>query len=155
MSAPLHKAVDVLLERRVVADVLQRDVDLVLAFAVLSGTAGHRAGGGARLYAAVIAQPAHPLAGNLPPEAIVDPLERPHQRRPRGNWGVLERLYRRGPPPGVGLGVWADCRTGEADRPVIGHEGPELVTRLPLDLVLLNTVVELLPLEGDAVGGAG
>ena len=58
-------------------------------------------------------------------------------------------------PPNLGLGVRADRDAAHADFPELHDVCPQPVAGLPVDLVLLNTVVHHLVVHGDAVGRAG
>src|SRR5581483_10387751 len=124
----------------------------------------------ARLDTGVVSHPPHALLPDDAPEPVVDRLQRAHQQRPGGDRAIVQRLNGHRPPPRVRLGEGADDRAGEAAAPVLMDVGPELVAREPVDLELLDTVVDAKPgrvaldfrslaghsvEEGDAVGGAG
>src|SRR6266851_5367423 len=151
--AALDEAVHVLLERRVVADLTQRNIDRMSAV-VCCGAARHSARFDPRFDAAVIAQPAHALVRNHAPEPIVRPLQRPDHNRSQRNRRRAQRLDRQRSPPHVGLGVRANCRARQTDIPDVRDDRPQLVARLPFDLELLDAVEDLpVRIEGDAVGG--
>src|SRR5579859_165227 len=150
-SAAFHEAVDVLFERRVVADLTQRHINWMRAV-VLGRTPRDSARLDTGLDAAVVAQPPHALVGNPAPEPVVGPLQRPdhdwsdrNRRRPQGVDG-------QGSPPDVGLGVRANRGARQADIPQVRDDRPQLVAGLPFDLEFLDTVEDLpVRVERDAV----
>src|SRR5258708_32830494 len=154
LSAAFHEAVDVLFERRVVADLTQRHIDRVRAV-VLRRAPRDRARFDPGLDAAVVTQLSHPLVGNLAPEPIVGPLQRPDHHWSGRNRCGPQRPDGQRSPPYIGLGVRANCGTRQTDIPEVRDDWPQLVAGLPFDLELLDAVEDLLVrIEGDAVGGA-
>jgi len=106
------------------------------------------------LDAGVIVKPLHSCLARHSPESVVDGLEGIHQDWPQGNGAGVKCQDGKATPPNVGFGKRANGGAGQAASPMIVSIGAQLVAGQPVDLVLLDPVVDLLALEGDAVSGA-
>ena len=146
--APLDEGVGLLLDRGVEPDVAFDDL---LRLLVVGGAAWIGAVVLAHLEAGVVPHELDAPGRELTPERVVDPLQGVDDGRPGLDRGHLEDLAADAPPPGVRLGEWADGDAGQAAAVVIGHVRADLVAGQPVDLVLLDAVVDDLRAERDAV----
>src|SRR5712692_8824789 len=97
----------------------------------------------------------HPPLRHYAPELVVNRLEAADQQRSQGDRAVAQRGDPQVAPPGGRLGIGANGHAGEAAAPVLVYVRPQLVAGEPLDLVLLDAVVDFFALERDAVRRAG
>src|ERR1700745_1542180 len=104
-----------------------------------SGTARYRACLIARLDTGIVSQPAHTAIASDAPEAVIDPLERAHQRRSRRHGASMETPYGEVMPPRIGLGKRADSSTGKATAPMIVDIRAQLVAGEPIDLIFFDS----------------
>src|SRR5436309_15740105 len=100
-----------------------------------------------------MAKLAHPLLAHYSPEAIVDRLQRVHERRPRRDRAGAESPDRKTAPPDVGFGKRANGSAGETAYPMLVGVRSQLVAGEPVDLVFLDAVEDDFVAERDAVVG--